>query len=152
MNLSAIDTLHQEFPDIEIGFSDHSVGYVAAIGACMKDIVLIEKHFTLDKNLPGPDHKASATPEELKELCQNVRRIEVIAGEGGKKVTESERRNINIARKSIVARKAIRKGEIFTEENLTCKRPGNGVSPMRWYDVLGTKAIRDFGEDELIEI
>lgn len=152
VNLSAIDTLHQEFPDIEIGFSDHSVGYVAAIGACMKDIVLIEKHFTLDKNLPGPDHKASATPEELKELCQNVRRIEVIAGEGGKKVTESERRNINIARKSIVARKAIRKGEIFTEENLTCKRPGNGVSPMRWYDVLGTKAMRDFGEDELIEI
>lgn len=152
VNLSAIDTLHQEFPAIEIGFSDHSVGYVAAIGACMKDIVLIEKHFTLDKNLPGPDHKASATPEELKELCQNVRRIEVIAGEGGKKVTESERRNINIARKSIVARKAIRKGEIFTEENLICKRPGNGVSPMRWYDVLGTKAMRDFGEDELIEI
>ena len=99
-----------------------------------------------------PDWEAFYIGQELKELCQNVRRIEVIAGEGGKKVTESERRNINIARKSIVARKAIRKGEIFTEENLTCKRPGNGVSPMRWYDVLGTKAIRDFGEDELIEI
>lgn len=152
VNLSGIDTLHKEFPKIEIGFSDHSVGDVAAIGACMKDIVLIEKHFTLDKNLPGPDHKASATPEELKALCENVRRIEIIAGEGGKRVTDSERRNINIARKSIVARHFIKKGEIFTEENLTCKRPGNGISPMKWYDVLGTTAIRDFGEDELIEI
>lgn len=118
----------------------------------MKDIVLIEKHFTLDKNLPGPDHKASATPDELKELCQNVRRIEIIAGEGGKKVTESERRNINIARKSIVARTAIKKGELLTEQNLTCKRPGNGVSPMEWYNVLGTVAVRDFEEDELIEL
>ena len=152
VNLSAIDTLHKEFPGIAIGFSDHSVGYVAAIGACMKDIVLIEKHFTLDKNLPGPDHKASATPNELKELCQNVRRIEIIAGEGGKKVTESERRNINIARKSIVARTAIKKGELLTEQNLTCKRPGNGVSPMEWYNVLGTVAVRDFEEDELIEL
>ena len=151
VNLSGIDTLHQEFPGFQIGFSDHSVGYVAAIGACMKDIVLIEKHFTLDKNFPGPDHKASATPEELKALCENVRRIEVIAGEGGKRVTESERRNINIARKSIVARRAIKKGEVFTEKNLTCKRPGNGISPMEWYKILGTTAIRDFEEDELIE-
>lgn len=152
VNLSAIDTLHKEFPSIAIGFSDHSVGYVASVGACMKDIVLIEKHFTLDKNFPGPDHKASATPDELKELCQNVRRIEIIAGEGGKKVTESERRNINIARKSIVARTAIKKGEFLTAQNLTCKRPGNGISPMNWYHVLGTIAVRDFGEDELIEL
>lgn len=152
VNLSAIDTLHVEFPDFEIGFSDHSVGSVAAIGACMKNIVLIEKHFTLDKNLPGPDHKASATPEELRELCFNVRRIEIMAGEGGKKVTESERRNINIARKSIVARGEIKKGEAFTEENLTCKRPGNGISPMMWYDILGEIATKDFGEDELIEL
>lgn len=152
VNLSAIDTLHKEFPAIKIGFSDHSVGYVAAVGACMKNIVMIEKHFTLDKNLPGPDHKASATPEELKELCHNVRRIEVLAGEGGKKVTESERRNINIARKSIVARRIIKKDEILTKDNLTCKRPGNGISPMEWYNVLGTAATRDFGEDELIEI
>ena len=165
-NLNKITTLKKSYAEdpiyadkngspILIGYSDHTKPDACAdviktaynLGA-----VIVEKHFTLDKNLPGPDHKASATPEELKELCQNVRRIEVIAGEGGKKVTESERRNINIARKSIVARKAIRKGEIFTEENLTCKRPGNGVSPMRWYDVLGTKAMRDFGEDELIEI
>lgn len=152
VNLSAIDTLHKEFPNMKIGFSDHSIGYVAAVGACMKNIVMIEKHFTLDKNLPGPDHKASATPQELKELCHNVRRIEVLAGEGGKRVTESETRNINIARKSIVARRSIKKGEILTEDNLTCKRPGNGISPMEWYNVLGTSAIRDFGEDELIEI
>ena len=152
VNLSAIDTLHKEFPNIAIGFSEHSVGYVAAVGACMKDIVLIEKHFTLDRNFSGPDHKASATPDELKELCQNVRRIEIIAGEGGKKVTESERRNINIARKSIVARTPIKKGELLTEHNLTCKRPGNGISPMKWYHVLGTVAVHDFGEDELIEL
>ena len=152
VNLSAIDTLHQEFPDFEIGFSDHSVGSIAAIGACMKNIVLIEKHFTLDKNLEGPDHKASATPEELAELCYSVRRIEVIAGEKGKRVTESEKRNIAIARKSIVAKTVIKKGDVLTESNITCKRPGNGVSPMKWYNVLGTKAIKDFTEDQLIEI
>ena len=152
VNLSAIDDLHRTFPGIAIGFSDHSVGSVAAVAACMKDIVMIEKHFTLDKNLPGPDHKASATPEELSELCRNVRRVEVMAGEGGKKVTPSERRNIAIARKSIVASRSISKGETLTEENITCKRPGDGISPMEWYNVLGTKAVRDFGEDELIEI
>lgn len=151
VNLSGIDTLHQEFPNVKIGFSDHSVGFVAAIGACMKNICCIEKHFTLDKNLPGPDHKASATPDELKSLCENVRRIEVIAGDGGKRVTESEKANINIARKSIVARHAIKKGEIFTTDNITCKRPGNGISPMEWYNVLGTAAVRDFMEDELID-
>ena len=118
----------------------------------MKDIVLIEKHFTLDKSLSGPDHNASATPSELKELCDNVRRIEVIAGEGGKRVTESEKRNISIARKSIVALKRINKGDILTAQNLTCKRPGNGISPMEWYHVLGTIAIKDFDVDELIEI
>ena len=152
VNLSAIDTLHQEFPDFRIGFSDHSVGSTAAIGACMKNIVLIEKHFTLDKNLEGPDHKASATPEELAVVCESVRRIEVIAGGEGKHVTESEQRNINIARKSIVARKDIKKGEVLTETNITCKRPGNGISPMKWYEVLGTKAVKDFAEDQLIEI
>ena len=152
VNLSAIDTLHQEFPDFRSGLSDHSVGSTAAIGACMKNIVLIEKHFTLDKNLEGPDHKASATPEELAVLCESVRRIEVIAGGEGKHVTESEQRNINIARKSIVARKDIKKGEVLTETNITCKRPGNGISPMKWYEVLGTKAVKDFAEDQLIEI
>lgn len=150
VNLSAIDELHREFPNFKIGYSDHSVGYVAAVGACMKDIVLIEKHFTLDKSLPGPDHKASATPDELRALCENVRRIELMSGQGGKKVTESERRNIDIARKSIVAKRNIKQGEIFSPENITCKRPGSGISPMRWYEVIGQMAIRDFNEDELI--
>lgn len=150
VNLSAIDELHREFPNFKIGYSDHSVGHVAAVGACMKDIVLIEKHFTLDKSLPGPDHKASATPDELRALCENVRRIELMSGQGGKKVTESERRNIDIARKSIVAKRNIKQGEIFSPENITCKRPGSGISPMRWYEVIGQMAIRDFNEDELI--
>jgi N-acetylneuraminate synthase len=151
VNLSAIDALKAEFPRIPVGFSDHSVGYVAAIAAAMKGIALIEKHFTLDKNLPGPDHKASATPEELKAICEGIHRLQAICGGGGKYVTESEKKNIVIARKSIVARKAIRKGEVLTEANITCKRPGNGISPMEWYNVLGTKAVRDFEEDELIE-
>lgn len=152
VNISAISELHHEFPQFKIGFSDHSVGSIAAVGASMLDIVLIEKHFTLDKNLPGPDHKASATPEELRDLCLNVRRIETMIGFGKKIVTTSEQRNIVIARKSIVARKAISKGEVLNEGNITCKRPGNGLSPMLWYEVLGRQAIRDFEEDELIEI
>lgn len=152
VNISAITELHNEFPQFKIGFSDHSVGSVAAVGAAMLDIVLIEKHFTLDKNLPGPDHKASATPEELRDLCLNVRKIETMRGSGRKIVTPSEQRNIVIARKSIVARKAISKGEVLAEDNITCKRPGNGISPMNWYKVLGRKAVRDFDTDELIEI
>jgi N-acetylneuraminate synthase len=152
VNLSAIDDLHHHFPDIRIGFSDHSVGSIAAVGAVMKDVVLIEKHFTLDKNLPGPDHKASATPSEMTQLVSDVRRAEVMRGQGGKRVTDSERRNINIARKSIVARRNIRKGELLTADNITCKRPGNGISPMHWYDVLGTTAIDNFNEDEMIRI
>lgn len=151
VNLSAIDTLKAEFPELSIGFSDHSVGYVAAIAAAMKGICLVEKHFTLNKDYPGPDHKASATPNELKAICEGLRRLETIAGEGGKVVTPSERKNIAIARKSIVARHSIKKGEILTEHNITCKRPGNGISPMEWYNVLGTLAVRDFEEDELIE-
>jgi N-acetylneuraminate synthase len=151
VNLSAIDALKSEFPNIPVGFSDHSVGYVAAIAAAMKGITLIEKHFTLDKNLPGPDHKASATPDELKAICEGVHRLQEICGGGGKFVTDSEKKNITIARKSIVARRAIKKGETLTVDNITCKRPGNGISPMEWYNVLGTTAVRDFEEDELIE-
>ena len=152
VNLNAIRTLQEVFPNLGIGFSDHSVGYIAAVGACMLDIVMIEKHFTLDKTLPGPDHRASADPQELKTLCENIRRIEIMRGSGIKQPTDSEAKNIYIARKSIVARKSILKGEILSEDNITCKRPGNGISPMKWYDIIGTYAIRDFGEDELIEI
>lgn len=151
VNISAISDLHKRFPDVEIGFSDHSVGSVAAVGASALGICMIEKHFTLDKNFPGPDHKASATPEELKELVQNVRRMESIYGCGYKVVTDSERKNKIVARKSIVAKVSIKKGDIFTESNITCKRPGNGISPMNWYKLIGKKAEKDFDEDQLIE-
>lgn len=152
VNILAIQYLKEFFPNILIGFSDHSVGYVAAVGAAILGIALIEKHFTLDKNMPGPDHKASATPEELKTLVENVRRIEVMAGSSKKIVTESERKNKIVARKSIVALRDIKVGDVFTEKNITCKRPGNGISPMMWYEVLGRKAEKDFRTDELISI
>lgn len=152
VNILAINDLKKNFPNVKVGFSDHSVGYVAAIGATVLGIELIEKHFTLDKNFKGPDHKASANPEELKALVKNVRRIEAMVGNGTKIVTESERKNKIIARKSIVALTKISAGEIFTENNITCKRPGNGISPLYWYDVLGKKAERDFSEDELITL
>ena len=151
VNISALEDLKKNFGEYEIGFSDHSVGSIGAIMAVTYGITLIEKHFTLNKNFYGPDHKASATPDELKELVQNVRRAELMLGNGKKDVTDSERKNMKIARKSIIAKKDIKKGEIFTEENLTCKRPGNGISPMYWYDILGKKAEYDFKEDELIK-
>ena len=152
VNISAIQALKNEFDNMQVGYSDHSVGYVAAVGASVLGITLIEKHFTLDKNMEGPDHKASATPEELRLLVENVRRIEVMAGNGKKIVTASERKNKIVARKSIVALKAIKEGEIFTGDNITCKRPGNGISPMKWYEILGKKAQKDFVEDELISV
>ena len=152
VNILAINGLKDNFPNISIGFSDHSVGYTAAIGATVLGISMIEKHFTLDKNLPGPDHKASATPDEFKALVENVRRIEVMMGSDQKIVTSSERKNKIVARKSIVALKDIKAGDVLTIENITCKRPGNGISPMKWYEVLGKKVDRDFGVDELIEL
>lgn len=152
VNILAIQDLKENFPDVSVGFSDHSVGYVAAVGAVILGVSLIEKHFTLDKNFPGPDHKASASPDELKTLVNNVRRMEIMAGSNRKVVTESERKNKIVARKSIVALKNIRVGEVFTENNITCKRPGNGISPMRWHEVLGKVAERDFGADELITL
>jgi len=150
VNIRSINDLKDNFPNCSIGFSDHSVGYVAAVGATVLGVSMIEKHFTLDKNFEGPDHKASATPEELKLLCENVRRMEIMSGSDKKKVTDSERKNKIVARKSIVARHKINKGDIFTEENITCKRPGNGISPMYWYDVLGMVAEKEFEPDELI--
>lgn len=150
LNILAINDLKQEFPDIRIGFSDHSVGYIGGIAASSLGIVLIEKHFTLDKNFPGPDHKASVNPEELKNLCEGIRRVEKMLGDGKKRVTYSEVRNKIVARKSIVASKNIKKGEKFSDENITCKRPGNGISPMNWYKILGKTAEKDFSYDELI--
>ncbi len=151
VNISAIQDLQQNFPNYEIGFSDHSIGCIGAIMSVAYGITLIEKHFTLDKNFPGPDHKASATPQELKKLVESVRRAESIYGTGFKEVTASEKKNKKIARKSIIAKKKISKGDTFTEDNLTCKRPGNGISPMHWYEIMGKNAEFDFEEDELIK-
>ncbi|EIA2530839.1 N-acetylneuraminate synthase family protein, partial [Salmonella enterica] len=128
----------------------HSPGYFAGIASVPYGITFIEKHFTLDKNFEGPDHKASVTPDELKLLCEGIRAIETSLGSYDKLVTRSERKNKIVARKSIVAKCAIKKGEIFTINNITTKRPGNGISPMHWYEVLGKKAEKDFEEDQLI--
>lgn len=152
VNLLSINDIKNNFKNNKIGFSDHSVGYLAAVGAVPLGISMIEKHFTLDKTMPGPDHKASANPKELKELCDNVRRLEKMLGNGVKNVSSSEKKNMKIARKSIVARCEIKKGDTFTNDNITCKRPGNGISPMYWYEVLGRKAEKDFEEDELISV
>jgi len=152
VNLKAMDALRKEF-GVEVGYSDHTKGIEVPIAAVALGATVIEKHFTLDRTLPGPDHKASLEPDELKAMVNAIRNIEqAVGGDGTKHVSESERKNIAIARKSIVAARDIQKGEILTEENITVKRPGTGISPMRWEEVLGTEAIRDFQEDELIEI
>lgn len=151
VNLNAISYLMEKFPEYKIGFSDHSQGYFAGIASVPYGITFIEKHFTLDKNFEGPDHKASVTPEELKLLCEGIRVVEKSLGQKDKIVTESEKKNKIVARKSIVAKRNIEKGEIFSEENITVKRPGNGISPMYWYEIIGKKAERDFMQDELIE-
>ena len=113
---------------------------------------MIEKHFTLDRNLPGPDHKASLEPHELAAMVRSIRNIEQALGSAEKQVSVSEAPNIEVARKSIVAARPISKGEVLTEENITVKRPGSGISPMRWDEIIGTAAVRDFGYDELITL
>lgn len=137
---------------IKVGYSDHTRGIEVPIAAVALGAEVIEKHFTLDRNLPGPDHKASLEPDELKAMVRAIRNIEQAMGDGEKKVTVSEGKNIAIARKSIVAAHPIKKGEILSEENLTVKRPGIGISPMQWDEIVGTIAIRDYNEDELIEL
>lgn len=151
VNLRAMQTIKDTF-GVNVGYSDHTQGIEVPIAAVAMGATVIEKHFTLDRNMEGPDHKASLEPNELEAMVKAIRNIEQALGDGEKKVTESESKNIAIARKSIVAAKDISKGEILTEQNITTKRPGNGISPMRWEEVLGTRAIRDFSEDELIEI
>lgn len=152
VNLKAMDALRKEF-GVEVGYSDHTKGIEVPIAAVALGATVIEKHFTLDRTLPGPDHKASLEPDELKAMVSAIRNIEkAVGGDGTKHVSDSERKNIAIARKSIVAACDIKAGEYFTEKNLTVKRPGSGISPMRWEAVLGMKALRDFAEDELIEI
>ena len=151
VNLRAMDDLRRSL-GVEVGYSDHTKGIEVPIAAVALGATVIEKHFTLDKTMEGPDHKASLEPDELKAMVDAIRNIEQALGDGHKHVSPSERKNMDIARKSIVAARDIRKGEVLTEENITTKRPGNGISPMRWDSVIGTTAIRDFGYDELIEM
>ena len=151
VNLNAMETLKKAF-GTPIGYSDHTKGIEVPIAAVAMGATIIEKHFTLDRNMEGPDHKASLEPSELKVMVQAIRNIEKAIGTGDKKPTPSEIKNMAIARKSIVASQPIKKGEVFTEQNITTKRPGTGISAMRWRQVLGQKATRDFAEDELIEV
>jgi N,N'-diacetyllegionaminate synthase len=151
VNLKAMNTIREEF-NVNIGYSDHTKGIEVPIAAVALGATVIEKHFTLDRNMEGPDHKASLEPNELKAMVDSIRHIELALGNGMKQPAESEKKNMAVARKSIMASKDIKAGEIFTEENLTVKRPGDGISPMRWFDIIGKPATRDFEEDELIEL
>jgi len=151
VNLRAMLTIQQAFPGIQVGYSDHTLGIEVAIAAVAMGATVIEKHFTLDRNFPGPDHKASLEPEELSAMVQNIRNIETALGHGIKKPSSSETANLAVARKSIVAARLITAGEVFTEENLTVKRPSSGINPMRWYEILGKKSNRAYVEDELID-
>lgn len=150
-NISAMLQMKKHF-NCEVGYSDHTMGIEASIAAVALGATIIEKHFTLSRTMLGPDHAASLEPNELKQLVDSIRHIEVALGTGIKEPSPSEVKNIAIARKSIVAKRRIQKGEIFSAENVTVKRPGNGISPMRWNEVLGQAAIRDFEYDELIEL
>ena len=151
VNLRAMDTLRETY-HLPVGYSDHTKGIEVPVAAVARGAIVIEKHFTLDRNMEGPDHKASLEPDELKAMVDAIRNIEKALGDGIKQPSASEQKNIAIARKSIIAKREIKKGEILTEENITTKRPGDGISPMKWFEVLGTEAVRDFAEDELIEI
>jgi N,N'-diacetyllegionaminate synthase len=151
VNLLAMKSIAEAFK-VAVGYSDHTVGVAVPIAAVALGATVIEKHFTLDRNLPGPDHKASIEPFELEEMIRCVREIETALGDGIKRPTPSELNNRVFARKSIVAAEQIKCGEIFTEKNLSAKRPGNGISPMQIDLILGRKANRDYGIDELIEL
>lgn len=151
VNLRAMLEIRDRF-GVNVGYSDHTKGIEVPIAAVALGATVIEKHFTLDKNMEGPDHKASLEPDELKSMVVAIRNIESALGAGHKTVSESEQKNIEIARKSIVAACPIKKGEMFTEDNLTVKRPGNGISPMRWNEVIGKVATKDFEEEEMIAL
>ena len=149
VNLQAMCTMAEAF-QIPVGYSDHTTGIEVPVAAVALGASVIEIHFTLDNKMEGPDHQASLEPAELKQMVDSIRNIEKAMGSSEKKPSPSESKNINIARKSIVARCGIKQGEILTEGNLSIKRPGDGISPMHWYDILGTTAVKDFEEDELI--
>lgn len=149
VNLAAMDTMRRAF-GLDVGYSDHTKGIAVPLAAVAKGARIIEKHFTLDKKLPGPDHKASLEPNELKNMVDGIRQIELALGNGIKIPGKKELANSVVARKSIVAAGQIAKGEAFSKENLAVKRPGNGISPMRYWEMLGKTADRDYAEDEVI--
>lgn len=151
VNLNAMKTLGKTL-GINYGYSDHTKGIEVPIAAVALGATIIEKHFTLDKNMDGPDHKASIEPDELKLMVDSIRNVETALGQSNKIVNDCEMKNRLVARKSIVAKKTIKKGELFTENNLTTKRPGTGISPMKWFDVVGKIANKDYDEDDLIEL
>lgn len=149
VNLKAMKTLSHAFK-IDVGYSDHTLGIEIPIAAVAMGATIIEKHFTLDKNMEGPDHRASLEPDELREMISSIRNIEKALGNGLKTPTGSEKKNKSVARKSIVAKTDIKQGNIFSEDNLTIKRPGTGISPMFWNELIGKKATKDYLQDELI--
>jgi len=149
VNLKSMQTIGTAF-GVKVGYSDHTKGIEIPIAAAAMGASVIEKHFTLDRNMEGPDHKASLEPDELKAMVTAIRNIEKALGDGIKRASPSEIKNIAVARKSIVAARSINAGEIFTADNLAIKRPGNGINPMRWDEILGKEASRDYAEDEVI--
>ena len=151
VNLLAMLTIREAFK-VNIGYSDHTLGIEIPIAAVALGASVVEKHFTLDKNMEGPDHKASLEPDELEAMVRAIRNVEKAFGSGIKRPTSCEYDMRNIVRKSLIAKRNIRKDDIFTAENITAKRPGTGINPMEWDKIIGKKAIRDFKEDELIEI
>lgn len=151
VNLNAMKTIANKF-GVKIGYSDHTIGIEVPIAAVALGASIIEKHFTLDRNMEGPDHKASLEPDELKTMVNAIRNIEKALGSKNKNVTKSEKKNITAARKSIVALTSINEGDLFTEHNLTVKRPGIGISPMLWESVIGQKSKRSYNPDDIIEI
>lgn len=151
VNLRIIDTLRAAF-GLPVGYSDHTPGIAVAIAAAARGAVIIEKHFTLDRNLPGPDHKASLEPGELKLMVQSIRQVEAALGSPLKLPAESEVKNISVARKSVVASKDIKKGDIFTEDNITVKRPAYGISPVYYWQLIGKTAEKNYKKDEMVNI
>jgi N,N'-diacetyllegionaminate synthase len=151
VNLLAIKAMSRDL-GIPIGYSDHTNGIEVAIAAAALGAIVVEKHFTLDRNMNGPDHSASIESEELGKMITSIRNVDISLGYEMKLVSKSEEKNKLIARKSIFASTKIFKGELFSENNITAKRPGSGINPMRWFEVIGKTAIRDFAEDEMIEI
>ena len=149
VNLRCIETMKRAF-DLPVGYSDHTPGISVAVAAVALGAEIIEKHFTLDKNMEGPDHKASLEPDELNQLVKEIRRVEKALGDGIKRPSKSEEINLPIVRRSLTANRPIKKGELFTPENLVAKRPATGTSPFLYYEKLGTPAERDYDEDDLI--